>query len=310
MEKHNSVNILLGAYNGQRFLREQLDSILAQTDQDWKLILSDDESTDASPDILAEYAEKYPNQCVFHRSGKRFGTPHGHYLHLLQNFPADFMFLSDQDDYWFPEKISRVRKILEDAEQVYGREMPVLVFHDLIPTDEDLNPLADSFAEYQSLYTQDFDYRSILMRNVVTGNSLAVNQAAVELALLNADQEKILLIDWWLAAVTARFGKIIYVPEALGFYRQHQQNQVGAKNVHSAEYYKNNISNLTAVKQALQGKKHQAKSFRETYEEMLTAEDIAFLKKFEQDRSGPVFYWKNRNLIHSHVLLAGMMVMG
>ena len=94
--------ILLGAYNGQRFIREQLDSILAQTDQDWKLIMSDDGSGDETPKILQEYSEKFPDKCIFYKSGKRFGSPKDHSIHLVEKSSAEIILLCDQDDFWYP----------------------------------------------------------------------------------------------------------------------------------------------------------------------------------------------------------------
>lgn len=305
-----SVDILLGAYNGQNFIREQIDSIFAQTDQDWRLILSDDGSNDKTPQILREYAESCPNQCVFFQSGRHFGNPTAHSLHLIKRSSADIIFWCDQDDFWYPDKVETFRREMLTAESRYGKETPILVFSDLVPVDESMKPLEGSFVKYQKMYVENFDFRSLLLQNVVSANSMAVNHAAVDRAFGAVDPNDILMTDWWLAVVCARFGKVVYIPKAMGVYRQHQSNRVGAKHVGSPEYILSNMRKLSDVKDSLRKKKLQAGHFRKYYGDELTANELDFLKEFEKERSGPFFYWKNRQLIHSRIRLAGMMALG
>ena len=103
-----AIRILLAAYNGEAYLRQQLDSVLAQTCRDFQLIVSDDQSRDETPRILEEYAEKYPDMILYYRSGLRFGSAQGHFMHLLKTFSqSDYIMFCDQDDVWHPDKVEK-----------------------------------------------------------------------------------------------------------------------------------------------------------------------------------------------------------
>ena len=174
MADNRTIEILMATHNGERFLREQIDSIRTQTDPDWRLTVSDDGSADGTEEILRAYAEREPERITRYVSGRRFGNPRDHFLHLIRHCGAEWMMLCDQDDTWFPEKIAVFREAMEAAEAQYGKEMPLLVFSDQVPADERLRPLADSLMTYQKQNTASFDYRAILMQNVVTGGALLV----------------------------------------------------------------------------------------------------------------------------------------
>ena len=99
------VAILLATYNGEKYLRAQLDSLYAQSYRDWKLYVNDDGSTDGTLTILQEYAQRYGNidlQVNEHslRSLRNF-------MDLLRRAEADYYIFSDQDDVWMPEKVEK-----------------------------------------------------------------------------------------------------------------------------------------------------------------------------------------------------------
>lgn len=308
--KNTTIEILLASYNGEAYIREQIDSILAQSDDRWHLTVSDDGSKDRTPEILDEYVRCYPEKITRVYSGKRFGNARDHFFWLISQCCADYMFTCDQDDVWHYEKVKKQMDALEAAEKKYGEEMPLLVFSDQTPTDGELNPLAPSLMRYQNQYFDHFDYRSILMQNVVTGGAMCFNRALADLAMQCADPKQTIMHDWWMAAVAARFGKIIYIDEALGDYRQHGTNSVGAKDVRSMSHVLNKLSHIDAIRKTTAEKKVQARIFADTYASNLSMVDEAFLIPFVKERSGPAFYWKNRELIHGFFRLTGMMVLG
>ena len=292
------VEILMAVYNGAAFLPAQLDSILTQTDGHWHLTASDDGSDDGSAEILADYARRHPDKISVHRSGQRFGGARDHFFHLMANCPAEIMLFCDQDDVWRPDKVERMRAAFKDAAREHGPDIPTLVFSDQTPTDAALRPLADSLMRYQHQYFERFDYRSILMQNVVTGGAMGVNRALAELALRRKDLGPVRMHDWWLAAVAARFGHIVYIDAPLGIYRQHGDNAVGAKRVDGAAYIAGRLGALHAVRETILRKKAQAAAFRDTYRDRLDAGDLAFLDAFARPRSGAGFWLKYQGLIH------------
>ena len=304
------VEILMATYNGAAFLREQLDSVLNQDDGDWHLTVSDDGSDDGTAEIIEEYVTRFPTKISRHQSGRRFGNAKEHFLYLLRQSEAEWVFLCDQDDVWFPGKLRRMREAIREAEEAYGSNMPLLVFSDQIPTDARLRALDKSLMRYQKQYVKDFDYRSILLQNVVTGGAAAVNRKLISLALSCGDDTRMLMHDWWLAAVAARFGKIIFLNEALGYYRQHEGNAVGAKAVGSLAYFWKKITSPGAVRSSIRKKKEQARLFYQTYRGRLKETDAAFLRGFIKRRSGIQFYIKYRKLIHGAQRRAGFIILG
>ena len=304
------IEILLASYNGEKYISEQIDSILNQSMQDWHLTVSDDGSADTTPKILNDYVQRYPKKIARVHSGKKSGNARDHFFWLMGQCHAEYMFTCDQDDRWYPEKILRTMEVMQKAEQEFGKDVPILVFTDQIPTDERLRPLAASLMRYQKQRFDVFDYRALLMQNVVTGGAMAFNRALAELALQCNDLPQTIMHDWWLAVVAAKFGKVLYIDEPLSDYRQHGTNSVGAKNVCSIGYVKHVLANLAEMKRRVQGKKKQAEVFLHTYGECLTQEDKAFLKGFIKERSGACFFIHYRRLINGLSRLAGMIFLG
>ena len=308
--KDTSIEILLASYNGEAYIREQLDSILEQSDNRWHLTVSDDGSTDCTTKILDDYIGYYPEKISRIHSGKRFGNARDHFFWMIGQCKSNYIFTCDQDDRWHCKKVERLIEALQEAECRYGSEIPLLVFSDQTPTDGQRNPLAPSLMRYQNQFFGEFDYRSILMQNVVTGGAMGFNRALAELAMKCVDPAQTIMHDWWIAAVAARFGRVIYIDEPLSDYRQHGSNSVGAKNVHSAAHIANKAMHPAEIRKALLEKKVQACVFRQTYEKQLDRDDDQFLMQFAKRQSGPLFYWKNRKLIHGFFRLTGMMLLG
>lgn len=308
--QNNQIEILMAAYNGAPYIGEQFESILQQTDASWHLTISDDGSTDGTDGIIDEYVRRHPDRMQRVYSGRRFGGARDHFFWLTERCNADYIAYCDDDDVWNADKLEKLRKAMGIAEARFGSETPILVFSDQTVTDEKLNMLAPSLMRYQKQYFESFDYRSILLQNVVTGGAMMINRALAELALQCADISQVMMHDWWMAAVAARFGEIVYIDEPLGAYRQHGHNSVGAKNVGSIAHIANKLAHLDGIRKTLCGKKAQAQVFMQTYSGMLAKEDRVFLEPFTRSRSRPMFYWKNRALIHGFFRLTGMMVLG
>ena len=306
----DQIEILMAAYNGAPYIREQIDSILAQTDTGWLLTISDDGSTDGTDAIIDEYALRFPDRIRRVRSGRRFGGAKAHFFWMTEQCDAAYIAYCDDDDTWRPDKLARLRAEMAAAEAGLGRGTPVLVFSDQTVTDDRLNVIAPSLMRYQKQSFERFDYRGILMQNVVTGGAMMVNRALARLAMACADASRVIMHDWWLALAAARFGRIVYIDEPLGEYRQHGENSVGAKDVGSAAYVRRMIASSARLRQTLLGKKAQARVFAMTYADRLGSEDEAFLRGFVKPHSGPLFYWKHRELIHGLHRLVGMMLLG
>lgn len=310
MMQSKRIEILMAAYNGAPYIREQIDSILQQADTNWHLTISDDGSTDGTDAIIDEYARRYPDRVQRVYSGRRFGGAKDHFFWLTAQCDADYIAYCDDDDTWRADKLEKLRKAMRDAEERLGNDKPLLVFSDQTVTDEKLNVVSPSLMRYQKQYFEHFDYRSILLQNVVTGGAMMVNRALAQLALRCVEPSQVIMHDWWMAAVAARFGEIVYIDEPLGAYRQHGSNSVGAKNVGSLAHILHKLGHTREIGRTLSQKKAQASVFARTYVPLLAEVDRAFLGQFARRRSGPVFYLKNRALVHGFFRLAGMIALG
>ena len=138
------IDILLAAYNGEKYIARQLESLLEQTCQDFTLRICDDCSTDRTADIIYHYAKRYPNKIVFTVNEKNSGSAAFNFFKLLQNSTADYVMFCDQDDVWFKDKVELSLEKIRQAEDNYGSGTPILLHTDLTVTDGELNTISPS----------------------------------------------------------------------------------------------------------------------------------------------------------------------
>ena len=136
------VDILLATYNGEKYVAEQIESILNQTYKNFNLIISDDCSKDSTPDILKKYAEK-DKRIILHLQLQNLGVVKNIEF-LLKQVNSELYMLSDQDDVWLKEKV-------EKSVETLKRKNADLVFGDLEVVDQDLNTIYPSFGDFMLL---------------------------------------------------------------------------------------------------------------------------------------------------------------
>lgn len=235
MEK---VDILLATYNGEKYLKEQIDSILKQTYSDFRLIISDDASKDGTREILEEY-EKLDKRIEVYYHKKNVGSTKN-FEFLLSKVKAPYYMLSDQDDIWFMNKVEKSLKKIEES----GCD---LVFGDLEVVDDKLNTVNDSFAKMKNLYNKimnDHNYEALFLNNYVTGCTIISKKECLDKILPFPKNTKYLIHDYWIALVISQTGRIAYMDEPLLKYRQHSGNQVGVKTESEKKQSINEIRNL------------------------------------------------------------------
>ena len=256
----STVRILLATYNGEKYIGEMIESILAQDYQDWQLVLSDDQSRDRTVSILDDYAAKYPDRIIHYRSGAHFGNAQGHFLHLLNRFPdAPYLMFCDQDDVWHKDKVSATLKKMKEIEKP---GTPALVHTDLRVVDGQLQEMHPSFLGYSGLSGHRLALKQLLVQNVVTGCTMMVNGDLAKLANAHMPAGKVLMHDWWLALLASAMGTTAFLSEATIDYRQHGNNTVGAKNTRSLAYILKKIRN-DGVRKAMEDTYAQAEVFLE-----------------------------------------------
>lgn len=220
------VEVLLSTYNGQDYLREQLDSLLLQSYEDFFVTIRDDGSNDTTLSIVEEYISTYPNTFFLYKEDKANLRAARSFMALAQFSSAEYVMFCDQDDIWDRDKIEVSKNKLELLEQRFPSR-PLLVFTDLRLIDSLGNQFASSFWEFQSLDQEIIrDWRKLLALNVVTGCTVMINRKAIEVSLPFDVPE--MLHDHWIAVNVAKYGKIGYVNSATISYRQHSSNVEGA----------------------------------------------------------------------------------
>ncbi len=224
------IGILLCTYNGAAYLRQQLESILAQdTSESFRILVSDDGSTDGTLPLLREMSSAHPDRITLLPPHAPTGSAWRHFLSLLAAGWArdcDYLMLSDQDDVWKPEKLQRCLREMKAMEDAYGTGTPLLVHCDSEITDERLQVLAPSFVQYQKMSPKRNKLQQLLVQNNVVGGAIFMNQALA--ALVTEVPAYCVMHDQWLALLAAAFGHIRFVPASLYYYRQHQDNVLGA----------------------------------------------------------------------------------
>lgn len=231
-----TVQVLLSTYNGEAYLKEQLDSILNQKNVAVKLFVRDDGSSDGTVDILRAYAALHEN--IQYLCGENCGVVASFFrLFELSDPEADFYALSDQDDVWDEDKLSIACQKLEQMRkskspkkkkndsQIRAFATPLLYCCDAWNTDDTLNLLPESMQTAGKELIPDF--RNALIENIARGASIVFNQALMSYIRISMPQD-IYMHDWWLYLVASCFGEVCYDSAAHYKYRQHAGNTLGA----------------------------------------------------------------------------------
>lgn len=296
----DKIAILLAAYQGEKYISEQIDSILAQTEQNWMLYIHDDGSKDGTMRIIESYAKQYPNDiCVV--EGASTGGAKQNFFYLFHQVEAPYYMCCDQDDVWLPDKIEKTKKEMLRLEHTvkmrhndkagnitaktiktesnkagnstkkttarHDQEIPCLVFTELKVVDEKLNVLHEKMSWYQGLDCKTLSINRALIQNVATGCTMMINRKLRDELTRLTEYTDVLMHDWWAMLVATRFGQVSYVEDATILYRQHGENGVGAKNANTVSYMIQRMNQGAEIKESLLNTRKQAARFADLYRE-------------------------------------------
>ena len=213
-----------------------------QTYKNIRILINDDASTDGTVEILKEYEEKDKRIKVQYNE-KNLGYIKN-FENLLKRVESKYFMLSDQDDYWMPEKVEKsLNKIItENAD---------LVFTDLEAVNEDLNTITPSVVNFRGLrknIEMHNDYKLVFLHNCgVTGCTIITKKEHIN-KYLPIPEKKPMVHDWWMALMIGQNGKLSFLDETTIKYRQHGDNQIGIygmkQNIKSADEYRQKYINL------------------------------------------------------------------
>ncbi|MBA4141920.1 MAG: glycosyltransferase family 2 protein [Nitrosospira sp.] len=217
-----SLSVALASYNGERYIREQLDSIARQTRLPDELVVSDDASTDATSAIVQEFARRvsFPVRFLQH---ERLGTT-GNFETAIRACVGDVIFLCDQDDVWYPNKIETIEACFIDRPEAGA------VFTNGNVVDENLRPFGPQlwkffrFTPTEQARVAAGDALGVLLRHpVVTGATMAFRSRYRDLVLPIPQTWH----DAWIALLVGATSRLVALPAPLIAYRQHGNNQIG-----------------------------------------------------------------------------------
>lgn len=221
------IDVLLATYNGAAFLEAQLESIAAQTHEDWRLMVRDDGSTDRTPEILRAFQARHPGKVEILADGDGNLGLVRNFSRLMERSDAPYAAFCDQDDVWIPEKLELSLTKMHELEREHGADVPLLVFTDLEVVDRNLEVIDGSFWHYANLQPgRCRSFNRLLLQNVITGCTALMNRCLV--AKVGPIPGEAHVHDWWIALVVSAFGRVDYVTRPTVLYRQHGRNLLGA----------------------------------------------------------------------------------
>jgi len=223
-----SVTILMATFNGSAFLEDQLNSIQQQDYKNWKLIISDDGSSDNTIDIINEFITKNTNCSVIVLKGPQKGFA-CNFLNMLRYVETDYACFCDQDDIWMHDKLSY------SISQLSSKMCPSVYTARTSLIDE-TGKLIGKSQEFNKPTT----FRNALVQSIAGGNTMMLNAAAIKLinSVFSVDDYPV-SHDWWIyILISGSGGEIVYDKCPKVFYRQHKGNLIGSNNSFAARAYR------------------------------------------------------------------------
>ncbi len=273
------VDIILASYNGEKYIREQIESIMGSSYKDFRLFVCDDCSTDSTRDIVNEYVSAYPDKVYLSVNDKNLGSTASFLTNLKRisrEHPAAYYMFCDQDDSWLSDKIAIAVKHIRHIERRRGSFLPTLVFSDAIIVDENLNFIHRSFYKTNRLKVRRIRFSRMLIENKCQGCTMLMNASLVNMLVRTGPE--IRYHDWWMALIASGFGIVRFNKTPTVLYRQHGDNQVGQADF--ASYAKDRAGRREDVRERLRRTYDQAQLFYAIYADRLPKNKRKHLQSF------------------------------
>lgn len=227
-----SISVVLAAYNGEKYIREQLDSIVCQLQSEDELIISLDPSSDHTEDIICEYMEIYKNIVLV--DGPGLGVVKN-FENGLQHVKNEYIFLCDQDDVWLDTKVKDVLSCFQ--------ENVTLVLHDAYMSDEYLQIEHNSFFEFRGVSVGKFKN---IIKNSYIGCCMVFKRELLDYIL--PFPKDIPMHDQYIGLVSECIGKNVLLKKPLIYYRRHGENVSNLNHSVFIQMIKWRIAIIRAVK--------------------------------------------------------------
>lgn len=283
LDQMKKIKVLLSSYNGEKYITQQVDSILGQTHTNLELFIRDDGSTDETVKLLEMY-QKDTRVHLF--LGTNIGFVRSFFSLLDVAGEADYYAFADQDDVWLPNKLEMALEKMKNSHE----DKPVLYFSNYEFCDAQMNYLST-----HSNKPPKICFRNSLVDCVPLGFNMVVNRTARELTVNNLPQ-KSTGHDWWMYMLCAGLGELVYDERVTVKYRRHTENVSGAEyNFWQFQIWRFKRFFLNGYFKKIH---EQIKEFETLYGKRLSMEDQKVLSMFTKEGFSPaniikkVFYPK------------------
>lgn len=286
MQSVPKVNILLSTYNGEKYLAEQLDSLLNQTYSNIVIYVRDDGSKDSTLSIIQSYVKKSTGAkgsrivLLDNQEGKNVGYMESFWILLRNSEPADYYAFCDQDDYWFPDKVELGIKRLEREKS----DIPLLYSSSFTYCDENMN-----FSGNPIAVCEPVGFKDVLFYTPAFGFTIIINRTLRSIAL-SASSLKNIPHDGWCQKIAASMGKYIYDSKQVARYRRHTSTvtYANANRIQLIfQWIKNDIFGI-----GLSEYRFVLRRFYEEYKDQLKDPVLKYLTRFMEQPVTFTLYWK------------------
>jgi len=304
------VDLVMSVNNEEDYIVEMLESISAQTHQDWRLFIRDNASTDSTPELIKR-AISNDDRIILLEANHSILPLYLSFQEALKSTTSQYIMFADGDDFWLPEKIEKSLRHIRKVESVtHDKKVPTLVFTDLSVVDENLCMISESMWALERIDPSRTKLRQLLMQDTGCGNTFIFNRDLLELSLTMTSRSN--MHDIWFSMVASCFGNISYITEATMLYRQHKENECGSKpfRFKVAQYLKNK----SLLMERMNVKFDMAEEFRDQYGARLSTDLLHILNAFISLRSCSwakkrYMIWKCRLFMHSWIKNLALLVL-
>ena len=223
MYQNEKIEILMATYNGEKYIKEQINSIINQTYTNWKLLIRDDGSKDKTVKIIKEYEKKDDRIKLLEDNRGNLGFVKN-FEELTKNSKEKYVMFSDQDDYWLENKleiyINELNKLLKEE-----IEEPLLLHSNSFVCDDNLEIIKEKFIVSKEVLR--YKEKNYFFSYTVQGSTALLNRKLIDIGL--PFLESVTLHDRYFHLLAEFFGKRVFIDKSLIKYRQHLNNKIGAK---------------------------------------------------------------------------------
>ncbi|WP_228285383.1 glycosyltransferase family 2 protein [Acinetobacter pollinis] len=239
------VDIVMATYNGENYIREQIESIQKQNYEHWHLYISDDASTDGTVSIIKQMASD--DSRIRLVSTDKQGGIIANFNKALSFSDANYIFLSDQDDIWMEDRLIKMLTHFKTIE-LQSPEKSILLFTDLELIRSDNTIISDSFYKYNNLNPKNnMKDNMLIWRSTVYGCSTLFNKNLLHKSFPIPDYAS--MHDQWLALNAQLNGGLFYYNYTSLKYRQHSNNAVGGAGNNLIGKIKKSKKNLESIRE-------------------------------------------------------------